>query len=320
MLHTSCDLNSGAVLFRRAGPNVLSLQHRDGKCVGLGSAGVLVLKDCSSALPFQQLFDTGRHQWYFLASGSGAPIRCGQGSSDRLQCASDDGVSCKWGTYGSFAPFVAMFGVAASKPLEVACPAWPTDDGTDACERLLCYASATAAPQSGSCPQGYSLQEGNLANYGDCPNTAEAGSCVLPAKDAAIFCNAKADCSGFAESANQSHATYGSVQVGTGPVLTNPAWKSCVKAITSPQAGLCPSGYTLQHGGLDSYGPCPNSTEASSCILPPAEAAVFCSEQPNCSGFAETSNRAWLTTHAGRVQLGTGPGLPNAEWTACIRQ
>merc|ERR1719443_2245691 len=78
-------------------------------------------------------------QWHFLDHGSGAPVRCS--GPGKIECASDDGTNCKWGTYGSHSGYAVMSGVTALQPLSINCPGWASKDGSNACEKLSCEAS-----------------------------------------------------------------------------------------------------------------------------------------------------------------------------------
>merc|ERR1719293_539073 len=92
--------------------------------------------------------------WYYLASGGGTPVQCA--GPNKLRCASDDGVSCKWGTYGEHSMYEVMSGVSASQPKEVSCPGWTPDNGQDACAQLNCYYSVgqVTPPPTPSPPPG----------------------------------------------------------------------------------------------------------------------------------------------------------------------
>eukprot|EP01083_Nonionella_stella_P064876 169524_1 len=77
------------------------------------------------------------NDWFYLAHGAGAPVRCVPGGNG-IECASDDGVNCKWGTYGAQTPYSQMSGVTASNPLAISCPGWVPTDGSNACAVLGC--------------------------------------------------------------------------------------------------------------------------------------------------------------------------------------
>lgn len=116
-------------------------------CVALLSVtvavGVLTLFVLAPGRRGEELIDTQAvadlaqlGKWHYLNHGKGVPVRCG--APGKIQCASNDGKHCLWGTFGKHGNYAAVSGVRARKPLEVSCPAWPPADGSDPCVRLSC--------------------------------------------------------------------------------------------------------------------------------------------------------------------------------------
>ena len=105
--------------------------------------------------------------WYFLAYGSGTPVRCAGNITNEqinygvrdyfrekdgpewigpgIECASrtDDGLECQWGRiYERPEPFQPLHGIhTADPPYIVPCPWWRDDEGRDPCEVLGCHRS-----------------------------------------------------------------------------------------------------------------------------------------------------------------------------------
>ena len=158
-------------------------------------------------------------------------------------------------------------------------------------------------------------------NYGACPNSAANDSCILLPEDAETFCDAAIDCGGISETSDTTwlESFAGKVQLGRGPLQANSDWKSCIKPVTSPQAGLCPAGYILQDGALGNYGDCPGTAETGFCILPPEDAVDFCNNSVDCSGISETSDPDWRSSHPGRILVGKGSVVANEDWKSCIK-
>eukprot|EP01083_Nonionella_stella_P083076 229537_1 len=79
--------------------------------------------------------------WFFVDYSSGTPARC-SATPGWIECASDDGINCKWGTYTPVPAYQVMSGVTATNPRAEPCapaPApWPSSGGLNNCEVLGC--------------------------------------------------------------------------------------------------------------------------------------------------------------------------------------
>mmetsp|Transcript_30111 Transcript_30111/g.70048 ORF Transcript_30111/g.70048 Transcript_30111/m.70048 type:complete len:1545 (+) Transcript_30111:66-4700(+) len=96
----------------------------------------------------------GAGTWYYLDHFPGTPARCGV--AGHIECASEDGEGCLWGSFGgATAAYEAILGVPSTvKSIQVACPGWPTKDGTDACVALGCHGNATTVSEEPSAEVG----------------------------------------------------------------------------------------------------------------------------------------------------------------------
>jgi len=74
--------------------------------------------------------------WYYLPHGAGVPARCA--GVNKIECASNDGRNCLWGSVGSKSAYSALSGVRARNPLVMDCPGWKGNDGSDSCDKLGC--------------------------------------------------------------------------------------------------------------------------------------------------------------------------------------
>jgi len=176
------------------------------------------------------------------------------------------------------------------------------------------------SPQNGICHSGYALQPGILQTRFHCPRTAVRGYCILPKSEAFNYCAKRDDCQGVSETSNMGwrRAYPNRLMLAKFPMKGNREWKTCVRV--SPQTGLCPAGYALQPGILQSRFHCPRTAVRGYCILPKSEAFNYCAKRDDCQGVSETSNMGWRRAYPNRLMLAKLPIKGNREWKSCVKE
>jgi len=105
-------------------------------------------------------------------------VRCGL-DPNTIECASDDGAHCQWGSY-SGKTWGTLTGVQAAKPLQVECPGWKPHGGGYACDKLKCY-NGEQSPKEYTCgdPQKEAFtaywDAGDCGHFGDDYNNELCG-------------------------------------------------------------------------------------------------------------------------------------------------
>eukprot|EP01084_Bolivina_argentea_P140587 247096_1 len=73
--------------------------------------------------------------YYLIHVLTSMPVRCNPTKSDELECASDDGQSCKLIYDATAYAYAPMINIVSRDPVSIVCPGW----NEDACAKLGCY-------------------------------------------------------------------------------------------------------------------------------------------------------------------------------------